>query len=199
MGVQNQQSTIGNQLMDSKPELRDRMRALRRDLPRHEHARRSAALCHVLTSFCLSRRITRIAAFWPFRTEVDLRGLYSSHPDWSFYFPRVVSTSPPRMAWGMEPLELGLWGMMEPHFTQHFTPPVQLILVPGLAFDDRGYRVGYGGGFFDALLDHSGPELLVMGVCFELQVVDHIPEDPHDLPVDWLCTGSCTKFSVSCP
>ena len=174
--------------MDSKPELRKRMRALRNGIPKDQHQRLSAAICAALTQFCVSRRIRRIAAFWPFSSEVDLRDFFCTHPDWSFYFPRIVSTSPPRLAWGMEPLELGLWGLMEPHFAQHFDPPVQLLLVPGLAFDDRGYRVGYGGGFFDALLDRGDPDIIVMGVCFHAQVVDHVPEDPHDAPVNWLCT-----------
>lgn len=176
-------------MMDSKSELRKRHRALRDGLAEGEHRRLSSLICDSLRQFCVSRRLTRIAAFWPFKSEVDLRRLFMAQPDWSFYFPKVVSTSPPRLAWGMEPLELGFLGLMEPRFAQHFTPPVQLLLVPGLAFDDRGYRVGYGGGFYDALLEHLDQEMLVMGVGFELQMVDHIPEDPQDLPVDWLCTG----------
>jgi len=174
--------------MDSKPELRKRLRALRGGLAEDEHRRLSNLICDSLMRFCVSRRIHRIAAFWPIGSEVDLRGLFTARPDWSFYFPRVVSSSPPRLAWGMEPLEPGCWGLMEPRYAPNFDPPVQLLLVPGLAFDDRGYRVGYGGGYYDALLDHVAPELLVMGVGFDLQVVDHIPEDPHDMPVDWLCT-----------
>ena len=174
--------------MDSKPELRKRLRALRGGLAEDEHRRLSKLICDSLQQFCVSRRIHRIAAFWPLGSEVDLRGLVSARPDWSFYFPKVVSSSPPRLAWGMEPLETGYWDLMEPHFAPHFDPPAELLLVPGLAFDDRGYRLGYGGGYYDALLDHVGPELIVMGVGFGLQIVDHIPEDPHDLPVDWLCT-----------
>ncbi len=175
-------------MMDSKPELRKRLRALRGDIAEEEHQRRSALIRHSLEQFCVSRRIHRIAAFWPFKSEVDLRGMYSARQDWNFYFPKVVSTSPPRLAWGMEHLEPGFSGLMEPRFAPHFTPPAQLLLVPGLAFDDRGYRVGYGGGFYDALLEHVGPDMMVMGVGFESQLVDHVPEDPHDIPVDWLCT-----------
>ncbi len=174
--------------MDSKPELRKRLRTLRGGLTEDEHQRRSDLICAALQHFCISRRLSRIAAFWPFQSEVDLRKFFQAHPDWSFYFPKVVSTSPPRLAWGMEPLEPGFSGLLEPPFAQHFTPPVQLLLVPGLAFDDRGYRVGYGGGFYDALLEHVSQEMLVMGLGFELQIVDRVPEDPQDMPVDWLCT-----------
>lgn len=174
--------------MDSKPELRKRLRALRGGMAEEEHLQRSKRICDSLEQFCTSRRIHRIAAFWPFNSEVDLRGIYSVRTEWNFYFPKVVSTSPPRLAWGMEPLEPGFSGLMEPRFASHFSPPAQLLLVPGLAFDDRGYRVGYGGGFYDALLEHLEPDVLVMGVGFESQLVDHVPEDPHDIPVDWLCT-----------
>lgn len=174
--------------MDSKSELRTRLRTLRDGLVGNEHQRRCSLICDLLQQFCISRRLTRIAAFWPLKSEVDLRIFFQSQLDWSFYFPKVVSTSPPRLAWGMEPLEPGFSGLLEPRFAQHFSPPTQLLLVPGLAFDDRGYRVGYGGGFYDALLEHIGPKMLVMGVGFELQIVDHVPEDPHDFPVDWLCS-----------
>ena len=174
--------------MDSKPELRTRISALRNAQPEAERRSRSTLICSALEQFCVSRRIHRVAAFWPIGSEIDLRGLFHARPDWNFYFPKVVSSSPPRMAWGMEPLELGFYRLMEPRFAPHFDPPVQLLLVPGLAFDDRGYRVGYGGGYYDALLDHLESEMIVMGVGFALQVVDHIPEAPHDFPVDWLCT-----------
>ncbi|MBK8725482.1 MAG: 5-formyltetrahydrofolate cyclo-ligase [Holophagaceae bacterium] len=176
--------------MDSKPELRKRMSVVRDGLPAEARAAASAALCARIEAFCVSRRIRKVGAFWPLGSEVDLRPLIQGHPDWLFWFPRVASTAPPRLAWGTEPLQPGLWGLMEPTITQHFTPPVDLLLVPGLAFDDRGFRVGYGKGYYDTVLERLGEEVITMGACFQAQLVDHVPEEMHDQPVDWLATES---------
>jgi 5-formyltetrahydrofolate cyclo-ligase len=65
------------------------------------------------------------------------------------------------------------------------TPMV--VLVPGLAFDRRGYRVGYGGGFYDRFLD-AHPHAQTLGMAYELQRVDRVPTEPHDRPVAGLIT-----------
>ena len=177
-----------NPAMESKSELRSRFKTLRGALGEIPHAEASTAIRRRLEAFCVSRRIRRIGAYWPIGTEVDLRSLFATRPDWLWYFPRVVSTSPPRLAWGTEPLQPGLWGLQEPVFSQHFTPPVDLLLVPGLAFDEEGYRLGYGKGFYDALLEHLDDRIILLGVGFACQKVQRLPQDPRDLPVHGLVT-----------
>ncbi len=174
--------------MESKPELRKRMAALRAALPEAERAEANARICDRLIHACESRRWTRIGAFWPYRSEVDLRAAFAARPGWLWYFPKVTSTEPPRLVWGTEPLEPGLWGLSEPAFAQHFLPPVDLLLVPGLAFDDQGYRLGYGGGFYDALIAKLEDRIPMLGAAFALQEVQALPQDPQDLPVHGLLT-----------
>jgi len=166
------------------------MSVVRDGLGAEARAAASAALCAKIEAFCVSRRLRKVGAFWPLGSEVDLRPLIQGHADWMFWFPRVVSTSPPRLAWGTAPLQPGLWGLIEPTITQHFTPPVDLLLVPGLAFDDRGFRVGYGKGYYDTVLERLDEAVITMGACFQAQLVDHVPEEMHDQPVDWLVTES---------
>ncbi|HNX94026.1 MAG TPA: 5-formyltetrahydrofolate cyclo-ligase [Holophaga sp.] len=174
----------------TKAELRGRFRALRDALPTDTHSVRSRAICAHIAAFCVSRRIRRIGAFWPYGSELDLRFLFEAHPHWTFFFPRISSTSPPRLLWGSDPLEHGLFGLMEPTLAHHTLPPVQLLIVPGLVFDAQGYRLGYGKGFYDALLDLLPPETLAMGAAFECQRFPHLPTDPQDLPVQGLFTES---------
>jgi 5-formyltetrahydrofolate cyclo-ligase len=169
--------------VDTKPELRAHLKARRDALPADSLKAWSGAIADHLDRLCRNRRFTRIGAFWPFGSEIDLRPAVSAHPDWLWFFPRVVSTHPPRLAWGTEPLEQGPWGLMEPTLAQHFLPPVQLLLVPGLAFDDDGYRIGYGRGFYDALLERLPEDVLTVGVGFEAQMHLPVPVDPHDWPV----------------
>lgn len=65
---------------------------------------------------------------------------------------------------------------------------IDLLLVPGVAFTRSGRRLGRGGGFYDRLL--ADPELCAVsfGICFALQVVDNLPTEPHDRPVDRIVT-----------
>ncbi len=172
--------------METKAEFRAHLKARRDGLPQEFRDAWSQSICQHLERLCRDRRFTRIGAFWPFGSELDLRPAAATHPDWLWFFPRVASTQPPRLVWGTEPLEKGHWGLMEPVFAQHFIPPVQLLLVPGLAFDDDGHRMGYGRGFYDALLAKLPEELLTMGVGFEFQMHLPVPVEPHDWPVQAL-------------
>jgi 5-formyltetrahydrofolate cyclo-ligase len=169
--------------METKAEFRAHLKARRDALPPGSREAWSGAIAGHLDQLCRRRRISRIGAFWPFGSEIDLRPAVAAHPDWLWFFPRVASTQPPRLAWGTEPLEKGQWGLMEPTFAQHFLPPVQVLLVPGLAFDDDGYRLGYGRGFYDVLLEKLSEDVLTVGVGFESQMHLPVPIDPHDWPV----------------
>ena len=89
-------------------------------------------------------------------------------------------------------LEPGTWGIREPRPDR--CPPadpdsVGFALIPGVAFDKRARRLGYGGGFYDRLLAGGLPEgtPLVSG-AFGVQIVDQVPTDPHDAPVDLVVT-----------
>lgn len=172
--------------METKAEFRTHMKARRDALPEALRQAWSTAIAAHVDRLARSHRFTRIGAFWPIGSEIDLRPAVAGHPDWLWFFPRVISTHPPRLAWGTEPLEKGQWGLMEPTLAQHFLPPVQLLLVPGLAFDDDGFRMGYGRGFYDALLAKLPEEVLTVGVGFELQMHLPVPLDPQDWPVQAL-------------
>ena len=174
--------------MDAKAALRKEMRALRASLPAPEHMMKSAAIRARLLKLCLDRRLTRIGLFAPFRGEVDLIPALEARQDWLWFFPRVITDHPPRLAWGTEPLEPGRFGILEPSFAQALMPPVQLLLVPCLAFDPDGYRLGYGGGFYDALLERLPEEILTLAVAFGCQEVDELPREPRDLPVQGVIT-----------
>ena len=86
----------------------------------------------------------------------------------------------------------GTWGIREPEPDR--CPPadaggVGFALIPGVAFDRRARRLGYGGGYYDRLLAGGLPEgtPLVSG-AFEVQILDEVPTDPHDAPVDVVVT-----------
>lgn len=64
---------------------------------------------------------------------------------------------------------------------------IDLVLVPGIAFDREGHRIGYGFGFYDKFLAKV-PKAVKIGLAFDFQVVDKIPKETHDVPVDFVVT-----------
>ena len=67
--------------------------------------------------------------------------------------------------------------------------PTALVLMPGLAFDSQGRRIGYGGGFYDKFLE-SEPNHPTLALCYDFQMFDHLDVDSHDIPVDQvICAG----------
>ena len=66
---------------------------------------------------------------------------------------------------------------------------IRLLLIPGVAFDTSGNRVGHGKGYYDALLARASPNALKVGVCYDWQITpEPIPAEPHDVPVDFILT-----------
>ncbi len=63
--------------------------------------------------------------------------------------------------------------------------PTALVLMPGLAFDPQGHRIGYGGGFYDKFLA-TEPNHPTLALCYEFQMVDHLETEEFDIPVDFV-------------
>jgi 5-formyltetrahydrofolate cyclo-ligase len=174
--------------MPSKGELRKRFKALRDGCGQAERAAWSGRICAHLAAFCAARGIRRVGAFGPFGSEVDLAALGAAVPPLALVFPRVASLDPPRLAWGPPPLEPGAWGLLEPASAPLAQPGVQLLLVPGLAFAADGHRLGYGRGFYDAVLAALPAQVTVLGVGFACQSCERLPAGPLDRPVQGLAT-----------
>ena len=95
----------------------------------------------------------------------------------------------------MEELEPGCFGILEPRNDLRGRPArrfdienVDLILVPGVAFDRRGGRMGHGRGFYDRLLRRARPQTPLIALAFECQLVEAVPMEEHDLHVDKVVT-----------
>ncbi len=89
-------------------------------------------------------------------------------------------------------LESLSFGLRQPPATASEVAPERIdeildaAIIPGLAFDRRGFRLGHGGGFFDRFLE--GRSLPTIGIAYELQIVDRLPDQPHDLPLSVVTT-----------
>lgn len=90
-----------------------------------------------------------------------------------------------------EDLAPGTLGILEPRKESlRIRDPrdIAFLLLPGLAFDTQGGRLGYGGGFFDAFLPRLSPSCTVLAAVFPFQVVEQVPMEPHDVRISTLLT-----------
>ena len=107
-------------------------------------------------------------------------------------YPRVARRSPPALTFHTcQPEELALsgFGLREPSAAAPSPSPIDAFIVPGLGFDRRGARLGYGKGFYDATLREQ-PVALRIAVGYDFQIVAAIPMDAQDEPVDLVVTPS---------
>ena len=95
----------------------------------------------------------------------------------------------PSQLLSFDELEPGYYGILTPkkEFIRYIDPKeIDLIIVPGAAFDRQGYRVGFGGGYYDRFL--TDLNCMKISIAFGLQIVDKVPREGHDLPVDMIIT-----------
>jgi 5-formyltetrahydrofolate cyclo-ligase len=88
-----------------------------------------------------------------------------------------------------DPVMPSSFGALEPAEGEPVGPKeIDVVIVPGLAFDRSGHRVGYGRGFYDRFLGLLRPDALTMGICFSVQLVEEVPHGRGDRPVDLVVT-----------
>lgn len=99
---------------------------------------------------------------------------------------------------GLAGLSQGRFGILEPCSTgmDHSADEADLIIIPGVAFDLSGHRIGYGKGFYDRFLQHPGRTAHLVGLCHDFQLIDGaIPADQHDIRMDIVVT----EKRIICP
>lgn len=108
-----------------------------------------------------------------------------------FYLPRVNGVNLDILPYDESRLELGSFHIEEPTGNDTVDPDeIELIVVPAVAYDRRGNRLGRGKGFYDRLL--ATARATKIGIGYEFQLVDEIPTEAHDVPVDYVITQSMT-------
>lgn len=190
------------QTLQEKNGLRRLLRRLRSGWAREaaSHAALSAQLCQQALGLSAVSQAQCVATYWPMSGEVDLRPLMTAlvARGQTVALPVVVAADQPlhfRRWWPDMPLEGGPLHTVHPPPSAGDCDP-DLVLVPLLAFDRRGFRLGYGGGFYDRTLAER-PTCRAIGIAFSGQRVTHVPRLPHDRPLSAiLCEdGLCLPLS----
>jgi 5-formyltetrahydrofolate cyclo-ligase len=137
-----------------------------------------------------------VSGFWPMRSEVDVRPLMFALRENGarLCLPAILDKTTivfRELVRGAPMVQMG-FGTVGPHEEAEVLDPA-IMLVPLAAFDARGHRIGYGGGYYDRaierLIDKGHPPLLI-GVAFDCQQVERVPEEPHDVVLAKILTES---------
>lgn len=184
-------------LVARKRAVRARALALRDGLAAAERAAKSARITETLLTLPECSQAHTVMGYVPVRSEFDTRSLLQRLLDAGIVLalPRIVG---PRVMVAARVTDLGrdlvpgTFGIPAPRDDLEAVPPTLLdcVLVPGSAFDLRGGRSGYGGGYYDNLLALTRPDCHRVAAAFDVQIVDEVPAEPHDLPIHVLVTES---------
>ncbi len=168
-------------------EIRQEMKAYRKQLTSRERLEASNKICNRLLEDIISREYQDILCYYPLPYEVDLLPLYELllSRGYALYFPK---TEKEQIAFyeilDLNQFQKGCFDVMEPiNLTRPFEKKEGYGIIPGLAFDRTGHRIGYGGGFYDRFL-HKNPGIYKTGVAFSGQRYDKIPSQPWDVRMD---------------
>jgi len=175
---------------------RIRRAALERRAGVDEATREAFAERLALEGVALARRavVRTVAAFWPVGTEPDTLMLLAAL-DYHDFVAALPCTGPLGQAltfrrWREgDPLVEGPMRIPQPADRLPIVQP-DLLFVPAAAFDRRGYRAGYGGGFYDITLAalRAHRPIPAIGIAYACQEVERIPEEDHDQPLDFVLT-----------
>ncbi|MDB9440658.1 5-formyltetrahydrofolate cyclo-ligase [Sphaerospermopsis kisseleviana CS-549] len=177
----------------NKTELRRSLLRKRQSMTVQDWQKKSDRISSQLQNSPLFTQATTILAYFSFRQEPDLSPLFTdSQRSWGF--PRCVGESLSWHLWQPDDIpQTGNYGITEPHPEAPTIDPteVDLILVPSVACDRQGYRLGYGGGYYDRLL--SSPvwsKIPTIGVVFDFAYFHQLPFDNWDKCLQGVITES---------
>lgn len=137
-----------------------------------------------------------VSGFWPMRSEVDIRPLLFAMREAGarLCLPAILDRTTiafRELIRGADLVDMG-FGTMGPGVDAAVLEP-DLMLVPLAAFDARGHRIGYGAGYYDraiARLREAGRTPRLVGIAFDCQEVERVPEEPHDIVLPEILTES---------
>ncbi|MCA1743785.1 MAG: 5-formyltetrahydrofolate cyclo-ligase [Desulfonatronovibrio sp.] len=182
----------------TKKDYRKKMTSIRVSLGKEQVSEKSSKISGMFLNWINLSRYQSFLVYLPIKNEVDTRPLIEDllKAGKRIYAPRCSQEHSGCMDFymvsGLFELSPGYCGIAEPCSNSsalyvHKGPSV--CILPGLAFDHQGQRLGYGQGFFDRYLQElPGPKPLLIGFAYDFQVVDVLPGDEWDVPVDAVIT-----------
>lgn len=180
-----------------KEEIRKKILQKRNELPSSEILEKSNEIISKLISLKEFRKAKRILCYVSFGSEVFTHELIQAYIDKKDIAVPVVKENELALSYIKDWKELskGRYGILEPKAMKIANlDEISLAIVPAVAFDEMGYRIGYGRGYFDKLL--AKMNAMKIGLGYEFQIVEKIPEEKHDVRMDRIITEKRIIFTI---
>lgn len=179
----------------NKKQIREKIRSVRKNIPKEVISEKSRKIICALEELDEFRKASTIMPYLSLDIEVDTiefikKELKEQKRTMVVPFVKEDNIQVSRLS-DFNDLSNGKFGVLEPIKKEEFKGKIDMILVPGIAFDQNGSRIGFGKGFYDRFLKNH-KRALKIGLAFEEQIVDNIPIEEHDMPVDIILTEKRT-------
>lgn len=174
-------------IVENKKELRKTMLKNRLNIPEEAKQSYDTWICNELLNIVKEREVKVVHAYLPMGKEIDITSLLEKLLALNIKvvtpktLPKRVLEN--RVLYSMESIEKGVFGTTHPLEKDIYEGPFDLVIVPGLAFDENNFRLGYGGGYYDNFLVNHESTYKV-GIFYPFQKVDQVPLEAHDLQLD---------------
>lgn len=176
-----------------KREIRLSIKQLTLALDPKESLEQAENVMRHIGSIIAQRAPRTVALFAPLRDEIPL-GELTQRVDCKVVLPRVKGEDMEFYDYDAEAMAVGAFGISEPQGEVPVAAEeIDLMVVPGVAFTRAGDRLGRGKGYYDRYLSREGFRAYCVGVCYEHQVVDELPVEPHDRRMDKVVSGNFNK------
>ncbi|MGE0155377.1 MAG: 5-formyltetrahydrofolate cyclo-ligase [Reyranellaceae bacterium] len=184
-----------DELSDAKQALRRSMATRRDAIDWHERQRAAAVVASLLPAQVPMARDAVVGGYFPHRSEFDVQPLLRvlAETGCALALPKMDGAKAPltfRHYEQGDTLVLNRFGIPEPGPAAPVVTPSHL-LVPLLAFDELGYRLGYGGGYYDrtlAAMRGAGHAVFAIGIAYDFQRLPYVPRQPNDEPLELIAT-----------
>ncbi|MGE5703329.1 MAG: 5-formyltetrahydrofolate cyclo-ligase [Clostridia bacterium] len=181
-----------------KQALRQEILARRKALTEGERQQFSSQAAEHLAKLGVLAQCRTVMAFFPFRDEIDTRpflamALKRGQQIWLPYTDQQNKRIVPFVFTDENSLKQGAYGICEPDpdtAEPADAGALDAVIMPGSAFDRQGGRMGYGEGYYDRFLASLSHRPILIGLSFEVQLVDELPMEPHDFRVQYVTTES---------
>lgn len=181
--------TLPSGAPENKDQLREKLKKLREQIDPGLYEAASQGIWNILSKQPEYHKAKSIGAFASTPGEINtysiLEGTLSLGK--KLFLPRVVKDKTHFDYYPVhdfKQLSTGAFGILEPSGTHHVAwEEIDLVLVPGLAFDRKGNRLGFGKGYYDRVLPLLKRSALTIGLAYSFQIVDQVPVTPEDFPV----------------
>lgn len=170
-----------------KKRMRELLRQRRRIMTKEQVAAESALVLEQLEQMPCFQQAKSVLIYYPTHNEVDLLPLIKKYKrEKTFLFPVVRGRKMLACPYeGNAKMHRGKYRIPEPT-TDPYQLPIDLILAPGVAFDEKGNRLGQGGGYYDRFLAKCNKNATLVGVAYEFQMVDQVPIGRYDKPMHYV-------------